>query len=165
MKPLRVKDVHEAAGTVALLVNESNSLEEVLRRFSQEAALRGIFVTDDSGRLAGVITRRDLLDWIRLRLGTALQGPLTQDGIMRLAHLVRVGTARDAIHPGGEEVSIRPDDPLDQALQIMLDSDIIALPVIDDEGRILGDLTLSDVLRHLLGPPGAHGQQASRQST
>jgi len=62
-------------------------------------------------------------------------------------------------------VSIRPDDPLDQALQIMLDSDIIALPVVDDEGRILGDLTLSDVLRYLLGPPGSLGQQASRQST
>ncbi len=154
MKPLYVKDVHEAAGTVALLVHESNSLEEVLWRFSQEAALRGIFVTDDSGHLAGVITRRDLLHWTRLRLGTALEGPLTQDDILRLAHLVRADTARDAIHPGDEEVSVRPDDPLDQALQIMLDSDIIALPVVDDEGRILGDLTLSDVLRHLLGAQG-----------
>lgn len=32
----------------------------------------------------------------------------------------------------------------------MLQMDLVAVPVVDDEGRILGDLTLSRALRYLL---------------
>lgn len=158
MKPVKVKDVYEKAGTAAVLAYESSCLEDVLQHFSQESGLRGIFVTDDSGHLTGVITRRDLLYWIRLRLGTAVKGPLTTDTILRMAHLVHATTAGDIVHAGGAEVSIRPDDSLDQALRIMLNADIISLPVVDDEEKILGDLNLSDVLRHLLELEGSTGQ-------
>lgn len=157
MEPIKVKDVYQAAGTAAVVVEESCCLEQILQRFSHEAELRSIFVTDASGRLTGVITRRDLLYWTRLRLGVALKGLTTTDSILRLAQLVRADTAKDIIRAGGEKVSVHPDDPLEQALQLMLYADIIALPVVDEEGKILGDLTLSDLLRHLLEPEEKQG--------
>ena len=58
--------------------------------------------------------------------------------------------ARDAIHPDSQQAVVQPDDPVDHAVQLMLEHDLIAIPVVDDERRILGDLTLSRVLRHLL---------------
>jgi len=100
-----------------------------------------------------VITRTDILEWVRLRLGLVLKGPrLTPHRIMRLAQLVRAAKASDAIHPGSENVAVRPEATLHLALQLMLEADLVTVPVPDLGGRILGDLTLSSVLRYLLDP-------------
>jgi CBS domain-containing protein len=131
-------------------------MEDVLRRLAEESSLRGVFVTDVEGHLVGVITRTDILEWVRIRLGLALKGArLTPDRILRLAQLVRAAKATDAIHPGSEKVAVRPEDTLDLALQLMLQTDLVSVPVVDDEGRILGDLTLSFVLRYLLDAAAA----------
>jgi CBS domain-containing protein len=150
MKPIYVRDVYDPEGALSVLVEADEPFEEVLLRFAQEASLRGIFVTDEAGQLMGVITRSDLLNWTRLRLGTALQG-LARGGdrILRLAQLVRAGTARDAIHPGSQKTAVSPDDPVDHALQVMLQVDLIAIPVVNNAGQIIGDLTLSHILRYL----------------
>ena len=101
-----------------------------------------------------MITGTNILEWVRLRLGLVLKGPrLTPHRIMRLAQLVRAAKASDAIHPGSENVAVRPEDTLDLALQLMLQADLITVPVLYPDGRILGDLTLSCVLHYLLDPP------------
>jgi CBS domain-containing protein len=68
---------------------------------------------------------------------------------------VRAGTARDTIHPDSKKAAVRPDDPVDRALKLMLEVDIIAIPVVDDENQIIGDLTLSRVLRYLFDQEAA----------
>ena len=151
MTPIYVTDVYDANHNLSVLVQADELLEDVLRRFAEESWLRGIFVADEASRLLGVITRTDLLDWTRLRLGTALRATAGKpERILRLIHLVGAATAKDAIHPGSQRASVQLDDPLDRALQLMLDIDLIAIPVVDNEGRILGDLTLSHALRYLL---------------
>ena len=150
MKPICVRDVYDPERSLSILVSADEPLEDVLRCFTQDSSLRGIFVNDETGRLVGVITRTDLLNWTRLRLGTALQDlPRGPDHIIRLAQLVRAGTARDAIHPESKKTAVRLDDPVDRALKLMLQVDLIAIPVVDDGDQIVGDLTLSRVLRHL----------------
>jgi CBS domain-containing protein len=62
---------------------------------------------------------------------------------------VGAGTAQDAIHPDSKKAAVRLDDPVDRALKLMLEVDLIALPVVDDENQIVGDLTLTRVLRYL----------------
>jgi CBS domain-containing protein len=150
-KPIRVRDVYDPEQMLAVLVDADEPLEDVLRRFAEEAWLRGVFVIDETEQLVGVITRTDLLDWARLRLGTALRGMAYEpDHLARLGRLVGSAKARDAIHPDSQQAVVQPDDPVDHAVQLMLEQDLIAIPVVDDERRILGDLTLSRVLRHLL---------------
>jgi CBS-domain-containing membrane protein len=154
-KTISVKDVYDPDCTLSVIVAADAPLEEVLHRFAEECSLRGIFVANEAGQFVGTITRSDLLNWIRLRLGTALQAPAPgPDHILRLARLVRAGTAMDAVNPGSEKAAVRPDDPVDRALQSMCEIDLVAIPVLDDEGRVMGDLTLSHVLRYLLGMEG-----------
>jgi CBS domain-containing protein len=161
MPPIYVKEVYDANHKLSVLVRADELLEDVLRRFAEEAWLRGIFVTDEAGRLMGVITRTDLLDWARLRLGTALKATAGKpERILRLIRLVGAATAKDAIHSGSQRAAVQLDDPLDRALQLMLDIDLIAIPVVDNEGRILGDLTLSHALRHLLDLGDSVGGEA-----
>ena len=150
MKPICVKDVYDSERALSILVTADEPLEDVLRCFAQDSSLRGIFVEDEAGKLVGVITRTDLLNWTRLRLGTALRDlPSGPDHIIRLAQLVRAGTAHDAIHPDSKNAAVRPDDPVDRALNLMLQVDLIAVPVVNDDNQIIGDLTLSRVLRYL----------------
>lgn len=151
MQPVTIRNLCDPDRSHSVIVRGGDPLDDVLRRFSQEVAPRGIFVVDDAGRLAGVITRRDILEWTRLRLGSALRGPgLTTERILRLAQLVRASTARDAIHPGSEGAGVRLDDHLDEALQKMLSVDLISLPVVDEAGHIIGEVAISAVLRMLL---------------
>ena len=150
MRPIYVNDVCDPDRALSLLVSADEPLEDVLRCFAQDSSLRSIFVTGEAGQFTGVITRTDLLSWTRLRLGTALRDlPRGPDGIIRLAQLVGAGTAQDAIHPDSKRASVRLDDPVDRALKLMLELDLIAIPVVDDENQIIGDLTLSRVLRYL----------------
>ncbi len=150
MKPICVRDVYDPECSLSILVSADEPLDDVLRCFAQDSSLRGIFVNDETGQLVGVITRTDLLNWTRLRLGTALQDlPRGPDHIIRLAQLVRAGTARDAIHPDSKKTAVRLDDPVDRALRVMLQVDLIAIPVVNDEDQMIGDLTLSRVLRYL----------------
>ncbi|NPV09769.1 MAG: CBS domain-containing protein [Anaerolineae bacterium] len=146
-----VSDVFDPSHLSSVIVRPDEHLEDVLRRFSEEPALRGIFVCDETGRFLGAITRTDLLYWARLQLGTALHGSsLPPERIVRLAQLVQAATASDVIHPGSRETGVRMDEPLDHALRQMLNHDIVAIPVVDDQGVVLGDLTRARVMRYLL---------------
>lgn len=66
---------------------------------------------------------------------------------------MRAGKGSDAIHPGSENVAVRPEDTLDLDLELTLQADLVTVPVLDPSGPILGDLTPSCVLRYLLDPP------------
>lgn len=165
---LLVRDVCDPEAKHSIIVCADESLENVLRHFARESWLRSIFVTNAEGRLEGVITRSDLLHWAQLRLGVALKGPLDPERILRLAQLVRAATAKEAIHPGSERIAVRLDTPLEDVLAIMLDVDLISLPVVDEEGRILGDVGLTPILRYLLDMeetrPSGYGEAATGET-
>jgi CIC family chloride channel protein len=93
-------------------------------------------VVDDLGRLQGVV----VLDEVHL----AAQG---QAGAWLLA--------ADLMRPGVEPLT--PDDRLDRAMELFVEQDLLALPVVDDaEGRrVVGLVRRSDIaqayLRHVQG--------------
>jgi CBS domain-containing protein len=60
--------------------------------------------------------------------------------------------------------SCRPDDPLSAAMDLMASQNVRRLPVLDDDQRVVGWLTLSDLSRHLLVESDAM-QSALKQVT
>ena len=80
--------------------------------------------------LVGVVSERDIIDAV--------------------ARKVDLATARVEDHLSSPVVSVRPDDPvLDIALR-MLDSGTRHLPVVDDQDRPQGMVSLRDLLRPLV---------------
>ncbi|MCI0383748.1 CBS domain-containing protein [Streptomyces sp. CNQ085] len=55
-------------------------------------------------------------------------------------------------------VTFRPDTPLPEAAALLDANDIVAAPVIDDDGAPVGVVSASDVLRHETGMPDPQGQ-------
>ncbi len=108
---------------------------EVIERLNR-SPFQAVPVIDADGRLVGVVTVEEVL--------LASQSP----------HLRSLLVAMDLMR----EVSpLTPDDPLDQAMELFVESDLLALPVVDGLGnkRVLGIVKRADLsgtyLRQLQG--------------
>lgn len=106
-------------------VSQDSTVAEVVSRIRQleddrSDLLHTIFAVDDDGRLMGAITLRDLLLANRA-------SPVSR--IMR------------------EDVeSVRLEDPDDDVARKLVRYNLLALPVLDDERRVKGVVTVNDVL-------------------
>ncbi len=120
---MRVRDVMVED---VISVGPDEPLERVLRALSEES-IHGVPVVDD-GRLVGIVTSVDVAwalatgEWRELRAGEV---------------------AREA-------VKVRPDDPLELALDRMAAAGQDRAVVVE-EGRVVGVLTVLDAVRALLG--------------
>lgn len=118
---------------------------QVVREIFDQAPFRHLLVVDDDGRLAGVISDRDLLTAISPYLG--MPGELARDrqtlGLKSHQIMTRDPTT---VHP---RVDIR------EAANRLLSIQGSCLPVVDGENRIKGILSWKDLLRALNQPADA----------
>jgi len=122
-------DPYTAGGlmtTEYVSVQESLTVEEALRavramaRAGRREAMYTIYTVDDGGRLRGVLSLRELL--------AAPEGT-------RLTELA-----------WGEVVTVEADTAQEQVSQVTSNYDLVALPVVDADRRLLGVVTVDDVI-------------------
>jgi CBS-domain-containing membrane protein len=148
LKKLTVRDAYDFDPHPSFIVGPDEDFADVVQRFASFPELRGIFVADSEQRLLGVITRRDLLEWARVKIGSPaeiLSSPKVENAI-RLVNLMRASTVGQFMRPDSHRSAIKPDDSLAHALRVMVEMDLIVLPVVDEMDRIVGDLKLSELL-------------------
>lgn len=92
-----------------------------------------VFVTDEDGRLAGVLTERDVFD--------RLVGP-------DVGHGVDVDAPVEVFMTSNPN-TLRLDDTVRDALELMQSSRFRNVPVVDDDHRLIGVVRQADVLRYL----------------
>jgi predicted transcriptional regulator len=144
---LLVKEVFHSAPSFSLIVEESTPIREIIKNFAEKEELRGIFVARD-GKLSGVITRKDLLIWTRIKFGLKGSADFFQwRGVFEVAQAT---AAMDICCKDGEQSFVHPETSIENALMVMQNNDLIDIPVVDKEMRILGDLHLSDILAKAL---------------
>jgi hypothetical protein len=73
---------------------------------------------------------------------------LTED--VRLIKVIMASTAGEIIRPDSRRAAVGLKEDLAYALHLMVDLDLICLPVIDDTGQIIGDLKLTEILSRIL---------------
>jgi CBS domain-containing protein len=105
----------------------TSALERIRASEIAAEALVVVYVLDDQGHLAGSVPVVKLL---------------RAAGERPVAELV-----------DREPVSVGTDADVTQVARTMTDYDLMALPVVDDEGRVVGEVTVDDVLELTL-PPG-----------
>jgi len=98
----------------------------------QRRRVGSIVVIDDEGRCIGIFTERDVIRSIA-------------DGFPLDTPIGEVMTKRP--------ITIRADTSISEAKAIMVTHGIRHLPVVDDEGRVLGMVSVRDLLEGLLGIP------------
>jgi CBS domain-containing protein len=99
-------------------------------------------VIDDDNKVIGVVSETDLLT------KEALEGtvPSTLEGLtrQRVQSQVNAVTAADLMTKPA--VTIGPDRPVTDAARLMFDRRVKRLPVVSDDGTLIGIVTRSDVL-------------------
>ncbi len=121
-------------------------LNEVVNKILS-TPLRRVVVTDERRRVLGIIVDTQLL-----KAGLHDRRPGLQNILARLVHapvepLSLEGTARDVMNK--EVFSVRPDTPLAEVIQIMVEKRIKRLVVTDEERRLLGMVSRESILNVL----------------
>jgi CBS domain-containing protein len=143
-------------------VTPQATLEEVLQALEQDRRRRAI-VVDEQQRVVGIISDGDLL--------RRSQPPAHPGLLARLRHLVGGQSPADppALLDASETaadlmstpvVTIAADALPADALRLMVNQEIKRLPVVDENGRLVGLLDRASLLRGLLnsmGPPSVWG--------
>lgn len=108
-------------------------------------AISAVPVVDEQGRVLGIVSEADLLpkeDREALEAGHGLmEGPRSRRARARAA----AGTAAELMT--SPAVTIGPDAPLAEAARLMRRRDVKRLPVVDEEGGLVGIVSRGDLLR------------------
>ncbi|WP_327418945.1 CBS domain-containing protein [Streptomyces sp. NBC_01233] len=116
--------VHEVMTKNPVTVEKLTSLAEAAR-VMRDADIGDVLVVD-GGRLCGILTDRDLV--VRAMAGNRDPGETTVQAVFSSA-----------------PVTVRPDDKVDHALDLMRRNALRRLPVQTQEGDLVGVVTLGDL--------------------
>ncbi len=134
----RVKDV---MSTHVIAVREMASYKEIATRL-REHRVSAFPVVDADSKVIGVVSEADLLT--KEALGGDSPGVL--HGMTRRRELSRASALTAADLMTRPPVTISPDDPVTHAARLMYNRRVKRLPVVDDDGRLVGIVARSDVL-------------------
>lgn len=111
----------------AITVSEDSDLEDAAR-VMYENRVGSVLVTS-GGRLKGIITRTDIVYMVAS--GIARRNPKVRD-VMTTSL-----------------ITAKPDEPLHRVMERMRELGIRHIPVIDENHKPLGVITMTDILKHI----------------
>ena len=104
-------------GTEMVTVNENWSMPECLKEMDE---IYYVYVIDDEDRLQGVFPLKKMI---------------TSPSVSKVKHVMRK-----------DPISVHVDTPIDEVVQIIEKYDLVAAPVVDSIGRLVGQITVDDVM-------------------
>ena len=115
----------------------------------------GFPVVDEKGRLVGLLQVEELLprpENVPFSDVEALQlfGEWVDEDTLQEIYRRYQSTPVEAVMLK-EIPRVHPEDPLGKALQVLLTTEVRHLPVVDQEDKVVGILTRSDILKLILG--------------
>lgn len=155
MKTIKVGELFDPQNMQSTVISEDEPLENLISSLVRDSLSRGVFLVDSHQRFVGVITRSDLLKWAHLRFGREPGSGRVNISRQDIYRFVLSTKAREIARGDRRSLGVQLSDDLEIALNQMFEHDEIDIPVLDEDGKILGDLEISQVLLKAL--------QASRQ--
>lgn len=147
MKRTSVAEVSALSTMKALVLPEKTPLAEAIDSFASNEGQHGIFVSGEDGKLAGVVNNADLLDWARLQFDVMPGDPLAVGKVRRLMSAKNIS---DLAGRNSKSMSVTVTETLADALERMATFELEDIAVLDEDGRIVNDLRLSEVLSFAL---------------
>ncbi len=130
-------------GTEMIVVNENWSMPECIKEMRKQAEdmndIYYVFVVDNEERLRGVLPLKKML---------------THPSVSKIKHVMEV-----------DPVAVKTDTPIDEVAQDFEKYDLVAMPVIDSIGRLVGQITVDDVMDEVRESAERDYQLASGLST
>lgn len=139
-------NVSKCMKTELVLAKADCDFKCMLRKLS-EPTPRQIYVVDQNYKLLGIISAFDLLKQIipsYMNADLAKSFTNGSDVMQKQVEKVKEKLAADLMVT--DFVSLHPDDQLLQADALLVERSLNALPVIDEQGKLLGQINRFDIL-------------------
>ncbi len=111
-------------GTEMIVVNENWSMPKCIEEMRMQAEevdeIYYVYVVDDEERLKGVLPIKKLI---------------TSPSASKIKYVMK-----------GEPISVKDNDPIEEVSEIINKYDLVAIPVTDSIGRLVGRITIDDVI-------------------
>lgn len=154
---LEQKRVRTLMTAPAVAVQADESLQAVVAKALQ-AGIRALPVLDEGGQVIGIITDNDLL---RGELAINLHQLQQMTPTERAPWLATAASLQAAQVMSQPVISVRTSATVADALTLLRRHNLKRLPVLDEDGRLAGLLTRSDLLRELAFEQVLAGEQSS----
>ncbi|HUG88358.1 MAG TPA: CBS domain-containing protein [Actinomycetota bacterium] len=145
----RVSDVMTSD---VISVREDTPLKEIAR-LMHERRISGVPVVGDEGRLEGIVSEADLLALEEERVEPKRRRSFVEWFIdpSRLAEIeARAEDVRAKEIMTRDVVTVGSDAPIREAIKAMLDAGVKRLPVVDDDGKLVGIASRTDLISPML---------------
>lgn len=120
-------DEHTAGGlmgTEMIVVNENWSMPECIKQMRLQAEdmdeIYNVYVVDNDNKLRGVLPLKEMI---------------THPSVSKIKHVME-----------GDPVSVKAETPIDEVALDFEKYDLVAMPVVDSIGRLLGRITVDDIM-------------------
>jgi CBS-domain-containing membrane protein len=110
--------------------NENTTAEQISTRLLS-GEFNGLPVVDNNNTIIGIVTALDILKAI-------------QEGDKKLNAII----AKDIMTPNPSVV--KTDTPIEKVIDIIINQEIVLIPVVDDNNKIAGVVTRLDIIREKL---------------
>jgi len=111
-------------GTEMIMVNENLSMPDCLKEMRRQAEdlddIYYVYVIDDDERLRGILPLKKMI---------------THPSVSKIKHVMEA-----------DPVSVRTETPIDEVAIDFEKYDLVAMPVVDSIGRLVGQITVDDVM-------------------
>jgi acetoin utilization protein AcuB len=128
--------VRDRMSSLAVTITPDTSLQAALN-LMHEHRFRRLPVVDDKGKLAGIVSERDLL--------YASPPPATLLSGLELNHLLTERRVDEVMTRN--VLTAMPDTFVEDAARLMVENKVGGLPVVEEDNRVVGVITETDVFR------------------
>lgn len=148
-RQMRVRDI---MASPAVSVRRDSSLAEIVRLLL-EADFHAVPVTDADDHPVGIITQGDLVRRADMPLRLGLLGEADDGVVGDFYERAAAMTAEDVMTSPVR--TVREDQPVSDAIELMREHSLKRLPVVDEDDRLVGVISRLDVFRAAVSGPAA----------
>jgi CBS domain-containing protein len=141
--PKQVK-INELMTTTLITATPETPVTEVIRLMT-ENSLKGLPVVDERFRPVGIITQNDLIVKAGMPVRLGLLTKLDRDFTTPFCNKIKALTAREIMSQ--PVVTVKAEQRLSQAVNLMLKQSLKRLPVVDDTGILVGMVSRIDIFQ------------------
>jgi len=129
-----VGDVYELIVRTPTTVREGAMISEVIDGMLSNPVSRKVYVVDSTGKLLGIVSTETILRLIGYRTG------IRQQGATSFYRFLRDMFKEDVKKLMTSTRSVTREDKLTSAMEIIMRDHVNDLPVVDDKGKLVGEL-------------------------
>ncbi len=121
-------------------VIEQASIDDAVEALSKSPYSHIVYVTDEAQVLQGVVAEETLVKYLFIHYH--------DDMVDTRALISRALSEHASDLMRNERLKASPDDDLDYILEEMITCKVEEVPVMDEGGRMVGDITMKDIIRY-----------------